>query len=42
MEVVDLGGGETIATGRLTRRILEDGSHTGHRLRYAAGGAEPR
>jgi mannose-6-phosphate isomerase-like protein (cupin superfamily) len=32
MEVVDLNGGETIATGPITHRILEDGTHTGHRI----------
>ena len=32
MEVVDMNGGEMIATGPITHRILEDGSHTGHRI----------
>lgn len=32
MEVVDLNGGESITTGPITHRILEDGSHTRHRI----------
>ena len=32
MEGVDLNGGESITTGPITHRILEDGSHTGHRI----------
>jgi mannose-6-phosphate isomerase-like protein (cupin superfamily) len=32
IEVVDLTDGETITVGPLTLRILEDGSHTEHRL----------
>ena len=32
MEVVDMTGGETIVTGPITHRILEDGSHTAHRI----------
>ena len=32
LEIVDLTDGENISVGPLTIRILEDGSHTGHRL----------
>jgi hypothetical protein len=32
IEVVDVTGGEVLAAGPMTLRIIEDGSHTEHRL----------
>src|SRR5215472_5765216 len=32
IEVVDRGGGETLWAGPIRYRILEDGTHTGHRI----------
>jgi mannose-6-phosphate isomerase-like protein (cupin superfamily) len=32
IEIVDRNGGETVSAGPITHRILEDGSHTGHRI----------
>src|SRR5215813_3470688 len=42
IEVVDRSGGETVSDGPMTLRILEDGSHTGHRIGVVEGTLAPR
>src|SRR5262249_45342617 len=42
IEVVDRSGGERLSDGPVTLRILEDGSHTGHRIGVVEGTLPPR
>ncbi|MER0484427.1 cupin domain-containing protein [Streptomyces sp. Edi2] len=42
VSVVGPGGGETIVLGTTRMRVLEDGSHTGHRLAIAESVLSPR
>lgn len=42
VSVVGPGDGETIVLGTTRMRVLEDGSHTGHRLAIAESVLAPR